>query len=307
MSGKSPKIRIVSGKGGVGKTVVTTALAMAHAQAGRRVLLCEMHGRDRVAALLQVEPVGYTLREVFEDLTVVDINPREAIREYALMTLRFDAVYKAVFDNRLVRNFINLVPSLGELVMLGKVWFHAEEQVHGRPRFDVVLVDAPATGHAIALLGAPRAVHNTVPAGPMRDNAALLHGMLTDRERTALQIVTTPEEMPVTEALELATAARGLGVALDRSVINQRLEPLPAGALEAVLPLRDDPVLMGTELALRLRESKRREGEDELQRLPAATLSTAISLPRLVRPEFNLQAVEALAACFVPLCREGLL
>ena len=85
-----------------------------------------------MAALLQVEPVGYTLREVFEDLTVVDINPKEAIREYALLTLRFDAIYKAVFDNRLVRNFINLVPSLGELVMLGKVWFHAQEQVRGR-------------------------------------------------------------------------------------------------------------------------------------------------------------------------------
>ena len=173
------------------------------------------------------------------------------------------------------------------------------------PRFDIILVDAPATGHAIALLGAPRAVHNTVPAGPMRDNAALLHGMLTDQETTALHVVTTPEEMPVTEALELAVAARGLGVAVDRGIINQRLDPLPPGALEAVLPLREDPGLMGAELALRLRESKRRDGEDELQRIPAAALKNAVSLPRLVRNEFDRQAVETLAAKFLPMCREG--
>ncbi|HET6347241.1 MAG TPA: ArsA-related P-loop ATPase, partial [Myxococcota bacterium] len=232
-----PVIRIVSGKGGVGKTLCATTLALAEARAGARVLLVELHGRDAISGLLGVEPAGYKMREVFDNLWLSDINPQDAIHEYVLLTLRFEALYKAVFENRLVRHFIRLVPSLSELVMLGKVWYHAQEQIRGRRRFDRIIVDAPATGHARALLRAPRAVADSVPPGPMRDNARLIDAMLTDPATTRLHVVTTPEDMPVTEALELLALERELGIVGGTLIINGRTPPLPEGALEAVRPL----------------------------------------------------------------------
>lgn len=112
-----PVIRFVSGKGGVGKTLAATAVALAEVRAGARVLVVEINGRDSVPALLGVEPSGYKTREIF-NFWHVDANPWDAIREYALLTLRVEALYKAVFENRLVRHFIRLVPSLPKLVML---------------------------------------------------------------------------------------------------------------------------------------------------------------------------------------------
>ena len=116
-----PRLRIVTGKGGVGKTTVATAIAVAEARRGRRTLIAETHGRDRVSAILGVPPVGSEIKAVDERLYVVDMNPRAAIHEYARILFRFEAIVNAVFENRVVRRFLALIPSLGELVMLGKV------------------------------------------------------------------------------------------------------------------------------------------------------------------------------------------
>ncbi|RYF06388.1 MAG: hypothetical protein EOO40_09205, partial [Deltaproteobacteria bacterium] len=203
MQGHGADIHLVSGKGGVGKTATACAIALGARRAGKKVLLCELDGKDQTSALLGVPKVGYALQEVFEDLFVVDINPRDALHEYVLLILKFEALYRAVFENRLVRAFVDLVPSLSELVMLGKIWFHAVQTEHDRRRFDVIVVDAPATGHLLALLEAPQAVYQTVPPGPMRDNAVLLRDMLRNPAQTQLHVVTTPEDSPVTEACTL--------------------------------------------------------------------------------------------------------
>lgn len=295
---QTQRLRIVSGKGGVGKTTVATALAVAESQAGARVLLVELNGRDRIAALLGIEPVGYNLREVFENLWVVDVNAKDATQEYILLTLRFEALYKALFENRLVGSFLRLLPALGELTMLGKIWYHAEQQVRGRPRFDVIVVDAPATGHARALLAAPRAVAASVPPGPMRKNAENLHQMLTDTQHTQLHIVCTPEDMPVTEALELRAAAQALGVPLGPMVINQALRPLPTDALLAVDGLRSDPIWADLPEALRRRAARQKVGSLQLERLGPEAVAHAVALPTLLDPCIDVAALRRLAAYF---------
>jgi anion-transporting ArsA/GET3 family ATPase len=295
MPGNRPRLRFVTGKGGAGKTVAATAIAIAEARAGRTVLLAELNGRDRVASLLEASPVGAELREVLERVHVVDMNPRAAMREYVVLTLRFEAVYKAVFENRMVRRFLRLIPSLGELVMLGKIWFHEQERTGSRPRYDVIVVDAPATGHALTLLRAPSVVLRMVPPGPLRDNTALIQGLLTDHAKTVLHVVTTPEEMPVNEAVELEQAAADfLSMRLGSTVINQRLMPMPPGSLDA-LQVDLAPSVESFFEALRVREQKRALGEEHLSRLPAHMLAHAVSLPRLVVPNFGRDAVERLA------------
>lgn len=292
-----PRLRFVTGKGGVGKTTAAIALALAERRRGRRVLLCECNGGDRVTALLGRPPTQAQMREVLEDLFVVDMTPREAIREYVLLTLRFETLYKAVFENRLVRRFLRLVPSLSELVMLGKVWFHEQEQVDGRNRFDVIVVDAPATGHAISMLGTPAVVEVTVPPGPLRDNARVIHQLLTDPDRTCLHIVTTPEDMPTTEAGELAEAAETrLGMLLGETVVNQRVSPVPCSALTRLQSGPRSPRLAPVLQTLEGRERRRRAGEDYLERLPNALQRTRWwSLPRLVHVPHTEATYEHLA------------
>ncbi|OGQ79625.1 MAG: hypothetical protein A2289_10325 [Deltaproteobacteria bacterium RIFOXYA12_FULL_58_15] len=294
-----PRLRIVTGKGGVGKTVAATALAMAEARQGRRTLLAEVNGRDRVAALLGVKPVGAKMREVFDHLHIVDMNPRDAIREYALLRFRFEAVYNTVFENRLVRRFLRLIPSLGELVMLGKVWFHEQEKSDdGSPRFDVIIVDAPSTGHAKTMLRAPAVVERTVPPGPLRDITQNLQTLLTDHQRTQLHVVTTPEEMPVNEAIELEQAAvHTLGVGLGTTIINQYVEPLHRAALAAVVRANPESSLSQT---LSIRDAKSRAGDAFLRRLPAYMLEGSVRLPRVVSREFGRTEIDAFVNLLAP-------
>src|SRR2546426_7722063 len=102
----APRLRIVTGKGGVGKTTVATALGLAEASRKRRVLVAEVHGRDRVTALLGLPPAGSEVREVLPNFFTVDMTPRAALREYVIMMVRFETLYKAVFENRLMQRFL---------------------------------------------------------------------------------------------------------------------------------------------------------------------------------------------------------
>ena len=183
---------IVTGKGGVGKSTVSAALALVAARSGKRVLVCEVNAQERIAPMLGAPPAGATAREALPGLFTVNVTPADAMREYGLLVLRFRAIYDAVFENRLVRYFLRVVPSLAELVMLGKILHEAKAEERGGPRWDLVVVDAPATGHAVQLLRVPSALVDTVPGGPLRHDAEWMQALLVDPARTSLAIVTLP-------------------------------------------------------------------------------------------------------------------
>ncbi|GAO02903.1 ArsA-related P-loop ATPase [Anaeromyxobacter sp. PSR-1] len=216
------RLLVVTGKGGVGKTTVCAALALLAARAGKRVLVCEVNAtRERVAPLLGAPASGPFVREALPGIFTVNVTPHEAMREYGLMVLKFRTIYEAVFENRLVRYFLRMVPGLAELVMLGKVLHEVRAEDGGRPRWDLVLLDAPATGHAVQLLRVPSALVDTVPAGPLRHDAEWMQALLVDPARTGVALVTLPEEMPVNEVIELDGLVRGeLGMAVAALVVN---------------------------------------------------------------------------------------
>ncbi|MHB1846731.1 MAG: ArsA family ATPase, partial [Deltaproteobacteria bacterium] len=189
---------------------VAAAVASLAARRGKRVLACEVNANDRLPALLGAPPAGPDIAKLRENLWAVDVRPHEAMLEYARMKLHFPALVRAVFENRLMRYFLRAIPSLAEVVLLGKILFHVKELQGDRPRFDLVVVDAPATGHALALLRVPEVVRAAVPPGPLADDMRWMGELLADPTQTAVNLVSLPEEMPVNETLELARALREL-------------------------------------------------------------------------------------------------
>jgi len=293
---EEPRFRIVTGKGGVGKTAIACALALAEAKRGKKVLLAEANGGDQVAKLLGTSPVGFEMREVLENLHVVDINPSDSIREYALLLLRFESVYKAVFENKFVRHFLRMIPSLGEMVLLGKLWFHEQEIENGKPRFDVIILDAPATGHAISMVQTPFAVEQVVPAGAMKENAQIIRSLLTDQKRTVLELVTLPEEMPVNEVKKLYhVLSEGLSLKLGHTFVNQCTEEIPQAGIEALQAL-PSPLFQHAAETLQEREHRRVAGEQYLNNLPAPLQKSIVRLPRLhLDTRFSIEHVRALS------------
>jgi anion-transporting ArsA/GET3 family ATPase len=253
-------LSIVTGKGGVGKTTVAAALGLRFARQGLRTLVAEVHGRGRLAALF-----GGVYGNP-DNLRIVDLNPHEAMREYAQKTLRFETLVKLLFDNVAMQQFLRLIPSLGELTMLGKIWFHAQEAA-----FDRIVLDAPATGHALAMLRAPKALSVLVPAGPLHDNACGIAEMLA-RPSTKIHIVTTAEEMAVTEANEIYQTAKA-DFHLGTAFINRCLTLLPED-LEPLLHRQEKSFE-----CLRRRLHKQAEAQEHLSQLPDVILNSAVFLP----------------------------
>ena len=230
------RLLVVTGKGGVGKSTVAAALAVQLARSGRRTLLCEVNAGDRLAPLLGHAPVGPTITEVEPNLRVVDLRPAESMREYVLLKIRLERVYRAVFENRMVRYFLRFIPSLAETVMLGKVLWHVRQPPGSPDDFQSVVIDAPATGHALTFLGVPRALLTTLPTGPMAAEARWMQELLVDPAVTGVVLVSLPEELPVHETMELGEAlGTGLGLPAGRGGAEPgRAQPLrgagPRGA-----------------------------------------------------------------------------
>jgi Anion-transporting ATPase len=293
------RLVIVTGKGGVGKSTVSAALALLAAREGKRVLACEVNAQERIAPLLGAPPSGPTAREVLPGLFTVNVTPAEAMREYGLLVLKFRAIYDAVFENRLVRYFLRVVPSLAELVMLGKILHEAKAEERGRPRWDLVVVDAPATGHAVQLLRVPSALVDTVPGGPLRHDVEWMQALLVDPARTSLAIVTLPEEMPVNEAVELDAQVRSVlgihrGALLVNAMPTARFSAEEAARLAAVV---DDPPPLGPAArAARLQTSRAEQAGRYLARARAALDLPTTVIPLFPDPAWGRPAIEKVAA-----------
>jgi anion-transporting ArsA/GET3 family ATPase len=245
-----------------------------------RTLLCEVNADRRLARMLGHPEVGPDVKPVEPNLSMVDLEPDASMREYVLSKIRLERVYRAVFENRMVRYFLRFVPALAETVMLGKVMWHLRQWPDAPGGFDRIVLDLPATGHALTLLGVPQSLVSALPSGPMSTEAGWMLDLLTDPVITSAVLVSLPEALPVNETLELADSLRSrLRVRVGAVVLNQSVESRFGKADLSALAGR--PGL--TALAQTYEEDARRS-EEAVERLRALD-APLVQLPRLVTPE----------------------
>lgn len=275
------RLLFVTGKGGVGKTTVAAALGLAAARSGLRTIVCELDARERLHNMFNVSTRGFEEVELAPDLYAIAIDPQHAIEEYLLLQIKVRAVYDMLFKNRIFDYFAAATPGLAELVTIGKVWELAQPDRLKKKSipYDLVIVDAPATGHALAMLEAPETFKKIARVGPIHRQAGYIQSFLHDPETTAIIAVATAEEMPVNETIDLrAELISRVGLDLALGVVNS-LEPEFFSAKEIASLKKLDPLAPLDAAILQSERATRQAGQYE--RLAAELDRPLIDLPFL--------------------------
>ena len=284
----------VTGKGGVGKTTVAAAIAEVAARHGRRTLVCEMDAKGALATAFDVGELGFEPTEVAPQLFAMAMNTEDSLREYLRLFVRIPLLGRigplaSTFD------FVaDAAPGVKEILGVGKLCYEVRER-----HYDLIVVDAEASGHIVSQIGAPKVIADLVQVGLVRDQTQWMLDILDDPMRTGVAVVTTPEEMPVTETIDLLGRLRDETGAHASAVIANRVLPAMFSRREqTVVDRLDDamdllvdvagPAVATVVDAARLTETRRSTGADHLDRLRQWLESSgdvADGLPIITVPE----------------------
>lgn len=311
------RLLIVSGKGGTGKTTVAAACAMAAARAGKRVLLAEVEGRGGAFDLLSLPHTGFEERRTPLGFSIVAISARDALIEYLWLFFRMRTLSRTLARAQVLETVTDGVPGFRDLMIAGKMYelttwrsTSREPEAQRRAKYDLVVVDAPPTGQVLGMLRAPRAYRGIIRGGRPASQLVGIDRLFREESRVAL--VTTPEELAVTETVETAEAMRGAGFPEPWVVANRVRPPafprgmraagMRLGAEEIGRRLAEAGAAVGPDEAeALLRAAREEEARSEAERrqlkaLAAAGTPAAVELPLLATRAFGRDEVERLAA-----------
>ncbi len=283
------RLLFVTGKGGVGKTAVAAALALLAAERGKRTLVCEIDAKGNLADFFETGPTHFEEREIAPRLFAMSMDTEASLKQYLSLQLKLPLVARVGPLARIFDFVATAAPGVREIVTVGKLCWEVREN-----HYDLVVVDASATGHIVGQLSAPETINELVQVGLVRQQTGWILEILGNQEVTGLIIVATPEEMPVNETIELShrieaeTHVDLAGIVVNRvlpelfgrgeeEVFDQLAGPDHLDDLDAAVGGDMQPLIDGARLAVTLRRTR----ADHLERLRE---SVSPELPMLYLP-----------------------
>ena len=295
------RLVFVTGKGGVGKTSIAAALAQLAADRGMRTLVCEMDAKGSLGDAFDVGRLAFRPRQLEPNLFAMAMNTEDALKEYLRLFAKVPLIGKIGPLARTFDFLADAAPGVREILVIGKVCYEVRER-----HYDIVIVDAEATGHIISQIGAPMTIREMAQVGMVRDQTDWMLKVLHDTSITGVAVVTTPEEMPVTETLALLERLeRETGVQPTTLIANRVLPNLftdrqhdVVDRLGEALPLIVDEVGRGGRAVLEathITDARRKIGEGHLDRLRAESDLPILTVPELFTKATGRRVVNLVA------------
>ena len=287
----------MTGKGGTGKTTVAAALGLAAARRGKRTVVVEVAEQERLAGMFGKPGSDHHEIELAPGLFGLSIDPRRAMDEWLRHQLRSGTLAGLLGGSRIFQLLTAAAPGVSELVTMGKIWDLAQlERRTGGSVFDLAIVDAPATGHGLALLTAPRTYARIARVGPVARQAQRIDEFTRARRSTGVIAAALPEEMPVTETIELEERLRSEGFTLAGVIVNgvypERFSRVETAAMTKA---NGGPVARAT-LGVALAEGRRALGQrEQIERLEDGVRAPVTRLPFLFEPDLGREQLEELS------------
>ena len=294
----------ITGKGGVGKSTVAAALGLAGARRGKRTIVCEVGSQDRLSRLFRHQGVSGDETPLGDELWATSIDPHAALREW-LGTQVGATLARVLNSASAFQYFVAAAPGAKELVTVTKVWELGQDSRWKRSArgYDLVVVDAPASGHGVSMLRTPKTFADLARVGPIHKQADRVWKSLCDRRNTGYLAVALPEEMPVTETLELdRTLSEQVGRRLDVVVVNglypRRFNGTELDRIRSSAANGRSRASVGALRAAGVEAERHRAQQNEVgrlrRRLRGAGDADVITLPYLFEPELELEGIDRL-------------
>jgi anion-transporting ArsA/GET3 family ATPase len=289
----------VTGKGGVGRTTVCAALALVAARRGRRTIVCEIGDQHRLPALFGRAGAHGSETALAENLWATSVDPFVGLRDYLASQVP-GPLARVLADSKMFRYVYAAAPGARELITLGGIWdlTHHRLRKRGGAQYDTVIVDAPATGHALAMLRTPRVFADIARVGPMHSQAERLWGYVTDPALSGYVTVALAAEMPVNETLDLegrlqAQLGRDVELIVANGLYPKRFSSDEVASLSALDG--SPPVAAAVAAAARSQAARVRGQQAQLRRLRRDARAPVTTLPYLFAAEVGLDGVHQLA------------
>jgi anion-transporting ArsA/GET3 family ATPase len=293
------RLVFVTGKGGVGKSTVAIALGLVAARTGRRCIVAELAAQERIQGAFDRHGELFEEVELAPGLSTISIDPQHAMEEY--LKIKAGPLGHALSASRVFGAFAMATPGMRELLSIGKIWELAqlERRTHGASPYDLVIVDAPATGHGLGILRTPRTFADIAIVGPIAHQARTIADTIDDRAFTGVIAVATAEEMPVNETLALREALQAEQLDLDAVILNalypKRFAPTDVPVLERALKAATDPLIRASLKAAISEQARAASQHDQQARLAEGLGLPLVELPYVFAEEIGPPQLELLA------------